>query len=285
MVIRARVSEDRQDDGLTDPGPDRHAVTGDRAKLAKVLVPDVMATHHDRRTAWPDRQSKQSRPPSASPATGQYCRRARASDQSTPSTQSIEIRPRRTHRRVPHRGLPARTATERRRSAPESYFRAPQARCAASCPAHRPPYRPPGSPWRRASPWWPSSPWPPSTRSPSPWGSASSSTRSSSGQCSPPACSPSWAGRAAGPAAGSRPSQRRQSPPSRRSRTEPPVTRCIPRTAHRPPGGAGTRPARAAPVVAGQPRKQTRRYARATRSKAARGDQELPCQGARRLCG
>ena len=60
MVIRARVSEDRQDDGLTDPGPDRHAVTGDRAKLAKVLVPDVMATHHDRRTAWPDRQSRES---------------------------------------------------------------------------------------------------------------------------------------------------------------------------------------------------------------------------------
>lgn len=27
--------------------------------MAKVLVSDVMATHHDRRTAWPDRQSRQ----------------------------------------------------------------------------------------------------------------------------------------------------------------------------------------------------------------------------------
>jgi hypothetical protein len=59
MVGRARVTQDRQRAGLTDPRPGRRAVTGDRAKVAKVLV-------------------------------SEYCRPACASDQSSPSTESIE---------------------------------------------------------------------------------------------------------------------------------------------------------------------------------------------------
>lgn len=80
-----------------------------------------MATHHDRRTAWPDRQSRQR--PHHQPPGSTAARPAPATNPRLVPNQS-KICPRRTHRRVPHRGLP-RTATERRRSAAESYFRAP----------------------------------------------------------------------------------------------------------------------------------------------------------------
>jgi hypothetical protein len=88
------------------------------------------------------------RRPSASPATGQYCRPACASDQSSPSTESIEFRLDGLTDEHHIVACPPRTATERRRSAPKSYFRAPQASKAhdrarpAEYPAgtcHRPP--------------------------------------------------------------------------------------------------------------------------------------------------
>ena len=47
MVGRARVTQDRQRAGLTDPRPGRPAVTGDRAKVAKVLVSGVLPAPSD----------------------------------------------------------------------------------------------------------------------------------------------------------------------------------------------------------------------------------------------
>jgi hypothetical protein len=107
--------------------------------VAKVLVSDVMATHHDRRTAWPDRQSRQ-RP-----------RAVRITSHRAVLPPCLRQRPILAEYRINRKSVldgltdehhiaacPPRTATERRRPAPESYFRAPTGLAPPCGPAEGP---------------------------------------------------------------------------------------------------------------------------------------------------
>jgi hypothetical protein len=104
---------------------------GDRATVAKVLGSDVMATDRDRRTVWPDRQSRQR--PQAIRITSHRAvlpPPARASDQSSSSTDLIE-NPSSTDSLTSTTSLPARPALLRKDAGPVRIVFPSPTRCVA----------------------------------------------------------------------------------------------------------------------------------------------------------